>query len=169
MYKPIKRLYFWLKSKVYKMSNKLILNELQEKINSMLQIFHSEFSSEDYNGYLFKEDETENSFDFKIGLEKFTLCWFFNLEKRVIMFKTYYWEFNPNAPNNKEKKYIKGFDMVIKNNSYVYFIQILNDEHNPKNIKDFPIIYIKELESFVNRKNNNEFMEWESRLLLNKG
>jgi hypothetical protein len=118
MYKPIKRLYFWLKSKVYKMITKQNLKELLERRNSIFKTMISCMGENEINEYIIydvpeKSSDNYEKIDFKIGDDKFTVHSFMDISNYKIYFKTFYWKFNPKLVNNDyEKSHIDDLDIL---------------------------------------------------------
>jgi len=172
MYKPIKRLYFWLKSKVYKMNYTDTLIKLQADTNRMLQNFNSFFQSPENKGYIIKSnDEIEGGFNYQIGTERFSLFWFIYIPEETIYLKTFYWKFNPNISGNRVKTYIKELDIIRtkERSPYIQFIEQLNDRRNPKTFDDFQKDYFSHVETYLSNDYDIKMKDWQERLLLKKG
>jgi hypothetical protein len=126
MYKPIKRLYFWLKSKVYKMDKKDKKEQfklLEYDLNIIKSNLMSYFNRDYFKDYLSLIIETDYGIDFKIGFEKFSLIW---VRTNKIYLKTYHWILDLSIVGNYKKLHIENLDIIVKDhnafiNSYADF------------------------------------------------
>jgi len=114
MLKPIKKVYFWIKSKVNKMITKNNLSSLQDRKNKLTESIIMASNDFYVSNYVDIDLPITNyeQIDFKIALDKFSIYIFLDVSQYKIYFKTYYWEFNPNILGNFSKKHLENFDII---------------------------------------------------------
>ena len=155
MYKPIKRLYFWLKSKVYKMNKKQILEQLliqRNEIFNSLSVYENSFKEVDDNfGFIRIIEKNDENIIYKIGCEKFTLFCASVIEGKSYL-KTFYWQFDPNALDNYKKVHIESLDVIKKLNGVCFFPDCYFESHLIVcNIEDLGKFYFNEVEKYINK------------------
>ncbi len=155
MYKPFKKLYFWIKLKVKKMKNIKDFNRLMNALDSIKLKFQEYFDSDKFKDYVIPLDKTDHGIDFKIGFEKFSLVW---VKTKCIRLKTYHWILDLNVQGNYKKEHLEKMDAVtLRDNELIRFIGFQNFGQKATkaiedNQDDFVNFYFDRLEDFIIEK-----------------
>jgi hypothetical protein len=154
MYKPIKRLYFWLTAKVKRMKyyNENDKHDLARKLKTIKEYLLAYFDDNEkkqMDGYVNFIAEFENGFDFKIAYQKFSIAWFFT--PQTIHFRTYYSKFDLNAPGNYKNEHIEELDAFTIYTEHLKLPYLTDNDHKSLVINqgDFPAYYYDWLEEYA--------------------
>lgn len=154
MYKPLKKIYFWVKSKVYKMINKAILKNLQERRNLIFNTMVNCIHENEINEYVIHDDlitESKNyeKINFRIGDDRFRIYSFMDIGGYKIYFKTYYWKFNPNVVNDYEKSHIEELDILSIDEAVLMRGSKPGHNHIKEELPIIIRIYFNKIKSFI--------------------
>lgn len=118
MYKPFKKLYFWIKSKVSEMITKENFKILKEKNALLFKAACDAILDNQISEFVEKDFQYENELlSYSIGLDKFTVYSSLDIGHHTIYFETFYWKKIPTQDNKCEKIHIPETDIICFDDS----------------------------------------------------